>query len=51
MTSKRLTIGLLVAAACCITSTALHAATPLACDPDNAGLTLPEGFCALVAAE
>ena len=32
-------------------SLALHAATPLACDPDNAGLTLPEGFCALVAAD
>ena len=22
-----------------------------ACDPDNGGLTLPDGFCALVAAE
>ena len=51
MTSKRSFIGLLVAAACCMTSLALHAATPYACDPDNAGLTLPEGFCALVAAD
>ena len=49
--TKHLSIGLLVAAACCLTSPASHAATPLACDPDNAGLTLPEGFCALVAAD
>jgi glucose/arabinose dehydrogenase len=27
------------------------AAPPPACPPDNAGLTLPEGFCALVAAD
>ena len=27
------------------------AATLLACDPDNGGITLPEGFCALVVAD
>ena len=43
-------LRLLLAAACCIAGPALHAATPLACDPD-AGLTLPDGFCALVAAD
>ena len=51
MISKRSIIGLLVAAVCCMTSLAAHAGTPLACDPNNAGLTLPEGFCALVAAD
>ena len=34
-----------------MTSLAAHAGTPLACDPNNAGLTLPEGFCALLAAD
>ena len=28
----------------------LHAADSIACDPDNGGLTLPAGFCALVVA-
>lgn len=51
MSSTRATIGLFVAAACCMTSLALHAATSYACDQDNPGLTLPEGFCALVAAD
>ncbi|MEA3008048.1 MAG: hypothetical protein QOI94_3317, partial [Acidobacteriaceae bacterium] len=51
MRLKRSILGLLLTAACCMTSAALHAATPYACDPDNAGLTLPEGFCALVAAD
>src|SRR5581483_1473143 len=27
------------------------AAAPPACDPDNGGITLPPGFCALVAAD
>src|SRR5437773_4523014 len=30
---------------------ALVAATPPACDPDNGGLKLPDGFCALVVAD
>ena len=51
MRSNRLIIGLFLAAASFMTSAALHAAIPYACDPDNAGLTLPEGFCALVAAD
>src|SRR5258708_14518018 len=51
MRRKHSNIGLLLTATCCMTSVALHAATPYACDPDNAGLTLPEGFCALVAAD
>ena len=29
----------------------LAAAPPPACDPDNGGITLPSGFCALVAAD
>jgi len=33
-----------------VSTTAIHAATP-ACDPGNGGITLPEGFCALVAIE
>jgi len=28
-----------------------HAQSKVACDPDNGGLTLPQGFCALVVAE
>ena len=28
----------------------IHAAPP-ACDPDNGGIKLPQGFCALVAAD
>ena len=51
MTFKSSIIGVLAAAACCMTSLAAHAGTPLACDPNNAGLTLPEGFCALLAAD
>ena len=48
MTSKHRLMGLLFMVACCTT---VHGAVPFACDPDNAGLTLPEGFCALVAAD
>ena len=51
MRLKRSILGLLLTAACCMTSAVLHAATPYTCDPDNAGLALPEGFCALVAAD
>src|ERR1700685_3254802 len=29
----------------------IAAAAPPACDPDNGGITLPAGFCALVAAD
>src|SRR5437868_8860265 len=28
----------------------LNAESKIACDPDNGGITLPEGFCALVVA-
>jgi glucose/arabinose dehydrogenase len=51
MTFRRSIMGVLAAAVCCMTSLAAHAGTPLACDPNNAGLTLPEGFCALLAAD
>ncbi|MEO8869780.1 MAG: hypothetical protein ABI357_02990 [Granulicella sp.] len=48
---KRSAIGLFVVAAFCLTSTVSRAATQPACDKDNGGLTLPAGFCALVAAD
>ena len=51
MISTRLMLRVFVVAACCMTSLGLRAATPFACDKDNAGLTLPDGFCALVAAD
>jgi glucose/arabinose dehydrogenase len=38
-------------AAFCMTSVLSHAATTPACDSDNGGITLPPGFCALVAAD
>jgi glucose/arabinose dehydrogenase len=52
MTSlKRSAIGFFAAAAFCLTSAVSHAATQPACDKDNGGLTLPDGFCAIVAAD
>src|SRR5271156_6999569 len=51
MISKRLMPRVCVIGACCMTGLGLRAATPFVCDKDNAGLTLPEGFCALVAAD
>src|SRR5580698_10593239 len=48
---KKLTLGLItLAAALLLPHTATHAADPIACDPDNGGLTLPQGFCAVVVA-
>jgi glucose/arabinose dehydrogenase len=51
MTLKHFMLGLLVTASCCLAFPASWAATPVACDKDNAGLTLPSGFCALLAAD
>jgi glucose/arabinose dehydrogenase len=48
--TKQLYIGLAAAAAILLTRSAIPAAGPIACDPDNGGLTLPSGFCALVVA-
>jgi glucose/arabinose dehydrogenase len=47
---KRLTIACGVAAFCLANLAAYAAAAP-ACDSDNGGITLPPGFCALVAAD
>jgi len=47
---KRFEFPLFAAALGAALATSLAAATP-ACDPDNGGLTLPEGFCAFVAAD
>ena len=41
-------LGLFVAG--CIMPLLVYAAAP-ACDPDNGGITLPPGFCAVVAAD
>ncbi|HUB77630.1 MAG TPA: hypothetical protein VMB03_02485 [Bryobacteraceae bacterium] len=51
--TKKLTLCLAAAAAALLVlpHSAIHAAgAPIACDPDNGGLTLPPGFCALVVA-
>src|ERR1700722_1781620 len=49
--TKHLTLVLATAAAAILLSrSAVRAAAPIACDPDNGGLTLPPGFCALVVA-
>jgi glucose/arabinose dehydrogenase len=45
---NNLALGLLVAG--CMTPSLVNAATP-ACDPNNGGITLPAGFCALVAVD
>src|ERR1017187_7201898 len=50
MMNTKLLTRLLTAAAVVLTSSAIRAAGPIACDPDNGGLTLPPGFCALVVA-
>ncbi|HEX3747272.1 MAG TPA: hypothetical protein VHW09_25220 [Bryobacteraceae bacterium] len=49
--TKKLTLGLLAAAAALLLMprSTTHAAN-IACDPDNGGLTLPSGFCAVVVA-
>lgn len=52
MTSlKHGVIGLFGVAVFCMTSLVSHAATQPACDKDNGGITLPPGFCAIVAAD
>jgi glucose/arabinose dehydrogenase len=49
--TKPLTLALVTAAAAILLHhPAVQAADAIACDPDNGGLTLPPGFCALVAA-
>jgi glucose/arabinose dehydrogenase len=48
--SKTLIPALVKAAAIVLAQSAIGAAAPIACDPDNGGLTLPPGFCALVVA-
>ena len=51
--TKKLTVGLAAAAAALLLlphPTSHAAAAAIACDPDNGGLTLPPGFCALVVA-
>ena len=49
--AKQLTLALIAAAAAVLlTHPAVRAADPIACDPDNGGITLPQGFCALVVA-
>jgi glucose/arabinose dehydrogenase len=50
--SRAVTVAFAVAAgaALLLTMPAVHGAVP-ACDPDNGGIQLPAGFCALVAAD
>jgi glucose/arabinose dehydrogenase len=48
--NARIMCGLLIAGVVAITMIPARGATP-ACDPDNGGIKLPEGFCALVAAD
>lgn len=49
--AKNLSCGIAIAAAIfLLTGPALRSAGPIACDPDNGGITLPTGFCAVVAA-
>jgi glucose/arabinose dehydrogenase len=49
--TKKLTLCLLTAAAVLLVPhSATRAAGQIACDPDNGGLTLPPGFCALAVA-
>src|SRR5579872_2323799 len=52
MTIQKLpAVGLMAAAAIFLLPHAgVRAAGTIACDPDNGGLTLPQGFCALVVA-
>ena len=45
--TKQITLALVTAGAVLLTRSASGA---IACDPDNGGLTLPPGFCALVVA-
>jgi glucose/arabinose dehydrogenase len=49
--TKKLSLGLVtITAAILLTRSAMRSASPVTCDPDNGGLTLPPGFCALVVA-
>jgi glucose/arabinose dehydrogenase len=47
--SSSFAIGLLITG--CMVAIPLSAAPPPACDPDNGGITLPAGFCAVVAVD
>ena len=47
--TNRVTWG--VVGLACLAAPALRAADAPACDPDNAGIKLPPGFCAFVAAD
>jgi len=48
---KRIFIALMIAAAAGLNAGTMQQAAKLACDPDNGGITLPSGFCALVVAD
>ncbi|HXH07802.1 MAG TPA: PQQ-dependent sugar dehydrogenase [Vicinamibacterales bacterium] len=50
MTMRRLGAAALAAAGASLALAAVRAPLP-ACDPDNGGITLPDGFCALVVAD
>ena len=47
---KRTLIAAMALGASALVFTA-HAQSKVACDPDNGGITLPQGFCALVVAD
>jgi glucose/arabinose dehydrogenase len=47
---KRISFAAIALGASALMLTA-HAQSKMACDPDNGGITLPQGFCALVVAE
>ena len=48
--TKKLAFAVVAAVVLLMTRSATRAAGPVACDPDNGGLNLPPGFCALVVA-
>jgi glucose/arabinose dehydrogenase len=49
---KRVSRALLAAGGAAVLASSVdNAAAPAACDPDNGGLTLPAGFCAMVVAD
>jgi glucose/arabinose dehydrogenase len=49
--TKKLSLGLVtITAAILLTRSAMRSASPVTCDADKGGLTLPPGFCALVVA-
>ena len=48
---RRLLACSIVASVAALALVTTRAAAPPACDPDNGGITVPDGFCAVVAAE